>query len=150
MLSIRNSAKAIIIQDGKLLTIRCVSWKDETYYLLPGGGQEHGEALDAALRRECREEVGVDVEVGALRFVRDYIGKNHEFAEKHATVHQLEFLFECRITGGTLQVGTQPDTDQNGIEWLPLADLSGLFPKVLREVLPRLPQAGAVYLGDVN
>jgi len=150
---IRNSAKAIIIQEGRVLTIRCVSWKDETFFLLPGGGQAPGEDLHAAVRRECREEIGVDVEVGALRLVRDYIAKNHEFADQHANVHQVEFMFECRITSGTVQSGTQPDTGQTGVEWLALATLkdSMLFSKVLRGILLALASASPVaYLGDVN
>jgi 8-oxo-dGTP diphosphatase len=44
---IRNSAKAIIIQNGKvLLTINL--GKDGYFYMFPGGGQEHGETLHQA------------------------------------------------------------------------------------------------------
>ena len=149
---IRNSAKAIIIQEARVLTIRCVSWKNETFFLLPGGGQDAGESLAEALRRECREEICADVEVGALRLVRDYIGRNHEFADNHEKVHQVEFMFKCRILGGELKLGSNPDLGQTGIAWLPLASLdeSMLFPKVLRKILPSLNDSGLAYLGDVN
>ena len=40
-----------------------------TFYLCPGGGQDHGEDAYEALRRECREEIGCDVVVGELAFV---------------------------------------------------------------------------------
>jgi 8-oxo-dGTP diphosphatase len=153
MKSIRNSAKAIIIHERKLLTIRCVSWKNETYFLLPGGGQEPGESLSQAVIRECREEIGAEVEVGRLVFVRDYIGKNHEFAEKHADVHQLEFMFECKLRGPLSNAAVKPDLDQVGIEWLPLETLRDalFFPKALKPLLPDIDaHTGTVYLGDVN
>ena len=81
------------------------------YLILPGGGQEHGEALEEALRRECREEIGCEVVVGPIRFVRDYIGVRHEFALMQPDVHQLEIMFECRLGEGVEPVvGARPDT----------------------------------------
>jgi 8-oxo-dGTP pyrophosphatase MutT (NUDIX family) len=77
--SIRNSAKAVIINDQKLLAIKKED-DDGFYYILPGGGQEIYEDFASALKRECLEEIGADVIVGELRYVREYIGQNHEFA----------------------------------------------------------------------
>ena len=73
---IRNSVKAIIIRDGKLL---CNKNKDDrgVFYCVPGGGQEYQENLHDAVVRECYEEIGARIEVGELLFVRDYIGRNH-------------------------------------------------------------------------
>lgn len=89
---LRNSVKAIIVEDGKILCIKC---KDDWgfFYLLPGGGQEPGETLPDALTRECLEEIGTKVTVGDLVFVRDYISANHEFAEYESEVHQVELMF---------------------------------------------------------
>lgn len=64
-MGIRNSAKAVIVKDGKLLTIK-LHENGGTYYILPGGGQKHGENLHQALTRECREELGAEVEIGEL------------------------------------------------------------------------------------
>lgn len=77
---VRNSAKALIIRENQLL---CTKNKDQwgVFYLLPGGGQEPGENLPDTLRRECREEIGAGIVIGELRYIREYIGKNHEFAE---------------------------------------------------------------------
>ena len=50
----RNSAKAVILKDNKLLAIEKVD-RDGQWYLLPGGGQEFGETLIDALKRECLE-----------------------------------------------------------------------------------------------
>ena len=33
-----------------------------------------------ALQRECREEINCQVEVGDILYIREYIGRNHEFS----------------------------------------------------------------------
>lgn len=150
---IRNSAKAIIIKDGKILFTKNKT-ENGVFYLLPGGGQEHGETLVEALKRECLEEVSADVVVGELVFIREYIGKNHEFAELDSEVHQVEFMFKCKIiSGNTLSVGHVPDDWQIGFEWLDLDKLSDyrIYPK---EMLKYINSKGEfkkqVYMGSVN
>jgi 8-oxo-dGTP diphosphatase len=150
---IRTSAKAIIIEDGKLLAIKLMD--DEGYwYCLPGGGQEPGEALQDALRRECLEEVNAEIEIGDMRFVRDYIGKNHEFAYYQSDVHTIDLMFICRLAqGADPRLGPIPDTAQVGLEWLDLDSLDSyrLYPLGLRTLIPRHRDPDVpVYLGDMN
>ena len=154
MKPIRNSVKAIIVHEGRVLAIRKRDGA-QTYYILPGGGQHPGEALPDALRRECREELGCEVEVGPLLFVRDYIGAHHEFATEHAERHQVEFFFLCGTgSPACARGGEKPDRRQVGIAWLPLAELDHhpLYPAVLRALLNEGPPPPArdAYLGDVN
>lgn len=152
MAGIRNSAKAMIIHEGKLL---CAKHKNENeiFYVLIGGGQEYGENLVEALKRECREEANAQIEVGDLRFVRDYIGKNHEHAEYHPDYQGVELMFRCTLKPGTeASNGATPDTRQIGIEWLEIEKLNeyNLYPKVLKELIKIDEMKGPVYLGDVN
>ena len=56
-MSARNSAKAVVINNGKLLVNRCHSRFGE-YFTLPGGGQRTGEMLTETVRRELLEETG--------------------------------------------------------------------------------------------
>jgi 8-oxo-dGTP pyrophosphatase MutT (NUDIX family) len=42
------------------------------YWVIPGGGVEPGEAVDEAARREAEEELGVPIELGALRICIDH------------------------------------------------------------------------------
>lgn len=151
MAAVRATVKAVIVERARLLVLGN-RLGDEYWFTLPGGGQEHGETLPAALRRECREEIGCDVAVGRLLFVRDYIGRHHEFADVDAQRHRLELLFECRLLGAP-GAGSHPDPLQAGIEWLDLATLERqeLYPKVLRRLLTGgVPAGEARYLGDVN
>ena len=154
MTGIRNSAKAIIIEDDRILLTRNKN-ENGTFYLLPGGGQRHGESLSEALVRECLEEAGVRVSVGDLLLVRDYISDHHEFAEEDANVHQVEFMFRCSIAAGEVGVGSIPDEWQIGVEWVPVSELDNtpLYPAAIKESLQRITrgeQTGACYVGDVN
>lgn len=154
-MGIRNSAKAVIVQDDKLLAIKKQD-KDGYYYILPGGGQEHGENLHQTLKRECIEEINVDVEIGDLIFIREYIGKNHEHFEFDSEVHQTEYMFLCKIIEGSKDIGNGivPDDGQIGVEWIKLSELLNyrLYPQTIREYIinfiagKELP----VYLGDIN
>ena len=150
---IRVAAKAVIIQQGSLLTIeRQDRWG--TYYVLPGGGQNPGEDLHQTLRRECLEEVGLEVIPGDLLFVRDYIVRNHEFAKEDGELHQLELIFACQVKADAHPaMGHDPDIGQTAVLWLPLAELDRhrLYPKALIGCLQRLDENhGPVYLGDGN
>jgi 8-oxo-dGTP diphosphatase len=153
MKPVRVSAKAVIIRDDKLL-VTVNRDTDDLFYLLPGGGQENGEALPAALRRECREELGVDIVVGRFLCLRDYIGANHEFAAIDGDVHQLELMFACELAPGE-EPDLELDSDpmQTGATWLPLSRLESyrLFPLSLRPLLALgLDRLSDPYLGAVN
>ncbi|GAA3405574.1 NUDIX domain-containing protein [Paenibacillus hodogayensis] len=150
MKPIRNSAKAVIVQDGSVLLTKNKD-AEGFFYLFPGGGQEPAEELKAAVVRECLEEIGRIVTVGELLHVREYIGKNHQFAEWDADVHQVEFYFRCDLCPDEIAefVGSNPDDHQVGVEWIELARLSEvrLYPQSLADLL-RLGQASPCYLGD--
>jgi ADP-ribose pyrophosphatase YjhB (NUDIX family) len=151
--AVRVSVKAVVVQRGRILLLRHRDGEGE-WYSLPGGGQEHGETLCEALVRECLEETGVRVRMGRLLFMRDYIAKNHEFAEEDADAHQFELMFECRISGSSdASLGSVPDQMQTGVAWMPLEELRVLrfYPKAVARILAGgVPEDSAVYLGDVN
>jgi len=153
MKPLRPSAKAILIENRRLLAVQMLD-KDGDWYMLPGGGVHFGETLHDALRRECREELGVDVEIGKLRFVREYIARNHEFAEEEADAHQIEYMFDCRVVdAATLGRGTNRDKGQLGLAWLPIESLEEyrFYPKALRGPIRRMDSEPLpTYLGDVN
>jgi len=147
MYPVRNSAKAIIIRNNKLLCIRLTD-KDGFFYILPGGGQEKNETFEEAVRRECMEELGAEVIVKKLKFIREYIGKNHEFKDEN---HQVDFMFECELLQEPdIKNAHNPDKGQNGIEWIEIdtAKKQRVYPKVLLERLAQNYEE--LYWGDVN
>ena len=151
MKPIRNSAKAIIVDSNKLLLTKN---KDEQgfFYLFPGGGQEKGEELKATVIRECIEEIGCNVVVGDLVYLREYIGKNHEFADWDFDVHQVEFYFECRINDhGETFKGLNPDSYQVDVEWVEFNRLQEIrvYPRKLVEQIMN-KQDRPIYIGDAN
>ncbi len=56
----------VCVRDGRLLLVKRGRGVAAGQWSLPGGRVEPGELLSAAVRRELREETGLDVEVGAL------------------------------------------------------------------------------------
>lgn len=53
----RVAAKALILNDeGKILVVK----ESQDFWSLPGGGIEHGESAQECLKREIREELGID------------------------------------------------------------------------------------------
>ena len=154
ILGIRNSAKAIIVRDEKLLAIKMQGKGGGIFYILPGGGQEHSENLHQTLERECLEEIGAKVDVGELIFIREYIGENHEFAAVHAGAHAIDFIFLCKVHQETFENGSNPDKEQIGVEWLPIKELLqyNFYPRALRTHLISYfkGEKATTYLGDIN
>jgi len=150
---IRVSVKAIVVVDGRILLAKQRD-SQGVWYCLPGGGQQHGETVEAALIRECAEETGLHVRPGRVLFVRDYIAEHHEFADEDPGAHQVELMFLCELADSNRDPAVRvADPMQIGAEWVELDKLSEcrLYPKALASLLvDGLPMGGAVYLGDVN
>jgi 8-oxo-dGTP pyrophosphatase MutT (NUDIX family) len=64
MKSIQKHCAGAIIYDeaGRIFLMTSKKWSDGNVYLIPGGMIEEGETQEAALRREIREELGIELE----------------------------------------------------------------------------------------
>ena len=77
----------------------------------PGGKLEPGESPDDALRRELREELGIEVEVGRIFDV---------VYHRYPTFTVLILLYRCRLRSGTPR-----PLEVDEVRWASLADLGG-------------------------
>jgi 8-oxo-dGTP diphosphatase len=104
--------QAVVLSErGVLLSVRC----DLRGWELPGGSARPGESDEEAVRREVREETGLEVVVE--RRVGDY--RRTGFAPHTARVHA------CRAVGGRLR----PSAETPLVRWFdPAALPSTLFP----------------------
>ncbi len=150
---IRHACRAVILRQGRLLTIKMRD-RSGDFYVLPGGGQRHGETMRDALRRECLEEINLEVSIGPLLYVREYIGRNHSFSKYHRDFHQVETVFSCSIPEDAQPgPGSEKDRKQVGIKWLDLktlADVRFLPADAVPIIQERLQAQGDLYLGDIN
>lgn len=70
------SATAIVVHEGKVLAIRRANEPSKGKWSFPGGLVELGERVKDAVKREVKEEVGLDVEVMRYLGVVDNIIKD--------------------------------------------------------------------------
>jgi 8-oxo-dGTP diphosphatase len=123
----------LIVGDGQcLITQRRADQALPLQWEFPGGKVEPGEAPVAALVRELREEIGVEVAVGRIWDVLF-----HAYPEFDLVM----LVYACRVVGGEPRAVEVAD-----LRWLPPADLPAWDilpadrPLVQRLVAEGLPQ----------
>ena len=121
------------------------------WFVFPGGGQRAGETLCECLVREVEEETSLQVEIGQLRWVREFIAADFPESEIDPDFHQVEVIFECFVKGSQeAKLGSNPDPGQTGLLWASTNQLLTLrfFPKdvarILNGELPDRKYLGAV------
>ncbi len=140
---IRNSAKALIIKDGKMLASK-INDNGDIFYIMPGGGQESEETLEEAVIREVKEEFGLIVEPKTLEFVIE--GVTGE------SFHRVDLVFLCEYIKEIPDAQITGDYNQIGFDWLPIENLTNepLYPSKLRKQIMNLynTEETIVYLGN--
>lgn len=105
-LVIRPTVYGIIPNDG---TILLVSTRHTGKYHLPGGGIEPGERMEEALKREVREETGIEIEVGQfVRFKEEFF----YYDPLDKAFHSFLFFYVCRPKTFDLVDDSQVDDEE--------------------------------------
>jgi ADP-ribose pyrophosphatase YjhB (NUDIX family) len=89
------------------------------WWSLPGGALETGEILADAIRREVREETGLEIDPVKVFEIFERIMRDAAGAPEY---HYVLIDYICRVTGGTLRAGD----DVCCAQWVNRADLPQL------------------------
>ena len=110
---------AIILDRDRVLMAQRGKQPLKGWWSLPGGLLELGEALADGLRREVREETGLEVRPRGILEVFERIMRDSAGVPEY---HYVLIDYICSATGGTLCAGD----DVCAVEWVRRRDLPGL------------------------
>jgi len=107
---------AVVVRDGRALIIRRAHEPRKGEWSLPGGHLDLGESLVAAVRREVKEETGLDVNVGPIIETFDRV---HRDAEGRIRYHFVIVDFVCVSPEGEAVAGS----DAEAVAWVTADEL---------------------------
>jgi len=110
---------ALIFQDRRILMAQRGKEPLKGWWSLPGGALETGELLADAVRREVREETGLEIEPLRVFEIFERIIRDDAGAPEY---HYVLIDYVCRVSGGTLCAGD----DVCRVEWMERGALSAL------------------------
>ncbi len=124
---------AVIIRDGKILLVKRANEPNRGRWSVPGGLVRSGERLKDALKREIREELGVDITVGDVACVTDEIFLDEK---GNAEYHYIVIDFFADIIDGA----PRAMSDAEDVEWFDLSRIEGgnvvyFVEKLVRRIL---------------
>lgn len=104
---VRVRVGGILIESGKVLLLKHEGVGPAEYlWSPPGGGLEFGTDATVNLKREFKEETGLEIEVKGLLFVNEFLNDK---------IHAIELFYEVNRKGGQLQLGIDPEMFQRQI-----------------------------------
>ena len=119
---------AIVPERDKLLLVLHQK-PNRSYWMLPGGGIEYGESVEACAERELLEETGLEIKVKRVVWVSEAIAPD-------GSRHIFNVFVLARRVGGELRCPSDDDVVVKA-EFLPFNKLHGitLFPPILPQLL---------------
>lgn len=125
--SVRISVRSICLQNGYLL-VQQPSDNPDACYSFIGGELEFGELMESGLKREYREEIGLEAKISRYLFVVE-----NRFLYNNKLIHSLEHYFQTEIDRTEI-ISRELDLIQR---WLPIKHLKkyDIRPHVVRDVI---------------
>lgn len=124
----------ICVCNGKVLLQKPVN---DAAYAFPGGHVALGESNEETLIREFKEEIGVDIRVGELKWVAEIF-----FPWGSKPCHQicLYYMVEGEIPEDTRFMGIEERNVSLEFRWVPLEELKNLevYPVQTAELMQKL------------
>lgn len=113
----RRAVRGIIFDSDN--NVALLHAKNEGYYGLPGGGVDSGETYEQGIVRECKEEVGCDVEIVK------YIGTTFEYRKRNKLLNE-SWGYITKVIGekgSPILVGDENEAEKNSVVvWVSLAE----------------------------
>ena len=114
----RPAAYGVVVHDGKVLLVRI---KSSGKYWFPGGAIDLGETLEAAAKREVREEAGIEIEVEKFLDFKEVFF----YAEREDEIfHSFSFFYLCKPKTLNLKDGDVDDGIAEQPQWIDIKTLS--------------------------
>lgn len=114
----RPSAYGFIVKNGKVLVMRN---KSNGKIWFPGGGTEMHERLEEGLKREIKEETGLEVEVAELMLAKENFFYYQPLDEAY---HAFLFFYLCRpLTDKIVADQDVDDFESEKPRWVKIGDI---------------------------
>ncbi|USK31254.1 NUDIX hydrolase (plasmid) [Bacillus sp. CMF21] len=130
---------AIMIENNHVLIHK---QKNDSHWALPGGRVEVLEDSQTSIKREVKEELGLDVKVNNLLWITENF---FEYNEKD--FHEIGLYYEVALTEGNFNVIKEVFYGEEGErlinKWIPISQLDdiALYPEFLKTSLKEIPSS---------
>ncbi len=121
-----TSLYLLLIHDNKVLLLRRINtgYADGKYGL-PSGHLEDNETIREGIKREAKEEIGIEIDVNDLTLVHTMHRRENDI--------RVDFFFEVSTYEGT-PINNEPDKCDD-LQWFPLDNLpSNIVPYVKKAI----------------
>ncbi len=96
----RKAARAIIVENNRILVMRRLKAGNQ-YYTLVGGGIKDDETMEQGVAREVKEETGLDVTSAQLVYV-----------ELHPEPYNEQYIFLCQVAPHAVEISVAADSEE--------------------------------------
>lgn len=143
--TMRETARGLLVIDNGLLLIHRIKQKDgrrQEYYVVPGGGIEEGESYEDTVKREIKEELGIDVKPVRLLYKQKINNEVHNY-------------FLCEYLSGQIGTGEGPEFNSEAYsvrgQYIPeVIPLKELYKINLQEPLKTVLQVDLIKYGSIE
>ena len=129
----------LIVQDNKLLIMQD---QGQSYYYVPGGRIKMNEKSEDAVKREIREELGIEVNISRMLWVNENFFKEETLNEQF---HEICFFYLLELKDKEALKEDEFTVDEDGkihtYYWKTLEEIKyiNLYPQFLSEKIVDLP-----------